>query len=150
MDDTEIVREFLVESLEKPETEKRILEIGGRDILSYGQMMLGYAKVRGLRRWLVPVPVLTPRLSSWWVRLVTPLPLSVAQPLIDGLKNQVIVEDPASRQIFGFTPMEYEEAVRIALKQAEASNKKSVRSMPPKKERRGCNLLYAVLFGSRK
>jgi uncharacterized protein YbjT (DUF2867 family) len=144
------VLRYLVECLEKPETENRILEIGGRDVLSYGQMMLGYAKVRGLKRWLVPVPVLTPRLSSWWVKLVTPLPVSVARPLIDGLKNRVIVEDPAARQMFGFTPVGYEDAVRLALKQAESSNKKSVRSMPPKKERRGCNLLYVFLFGSQK
>ena len=93
------VLRYLVECLEMPETEKRILEIGGRDILSYGQMMLTYARVRGLRRWLVPVPVLTPRLSSWWVRLVTPLPVSVARPLIDGLKNQVIVEDDDSTAV---------------------------------------------------
>ncbi len=144
------VLRYLVESLEKPETENRVLEIGGRDVLSYGQMMLGYAKVRGLRRWLVPVPVLTPRLSSWWVRLVTPLPLSVAQPLIDGLKNQVIVEDPTARHIFNFKPMGYEEAVRLALKRTQTGNKKTIRSMPPKKERRGCNLLYAFLFGSHK
>ena len=144
------VLRYLVESLEKPETENRVLEIGGRDVLSYGQMMLGYAKVRGLRRWLVPVPVLTPRLSSWWVRLVTPLPLSVAQPLIDGLKNQVIVEDPTARLLFDFKPMGYEEAVRLALKRTQTGNKKTIRSMPPKKERRGCNLLYAFLFGSHK
>ena len=118
------VLRYLVESLEKPETENRVLEIGGRDVLSYGQMMLGYAKVRGLRRWLVPVPVLTPRLSSWWVRLVTPLPLSVAQPLIDGLKNQVIVEDPTARHIFNFKPMGYEEAVRLALKPARSQQQK--------------------------
>ena len=81
---------------------------------------------------------------------MTPLPLSVARPLIDGLKNQVIAEDPRARQMFGFTPMGYEDAVSLALRQGDASNKKSVRSMPPKKERRGCNLLYAALFGSRK
>ena len=116
------VLRYLVECLEMPETENRILEIGGRDILSYGQMMLSYAKVRGLRRWLVPVPVLTPRLSSWWVRLVTPLPVSIARPLIEGLKNQVIVEDPAARQLFAFEPLGYEEAVKLALKRAESGN----------------------------
>jgi uncharacterized protein YbjT (DUF2867 family) len=120
------VLRYLVECLEMPETEKRILEIGGRDVLSYGQMMLTYAKVRGLRRWLVPVPVLTPRLSSWWVRLVTPLPVSVARPLIDGVKNQVIVEDSAARQLFGFTPLGYEAAVRTALKRAEAGNVETI------------------------
>ena len=144
------VLRYLVECLEKPETENRVLEIGGRDILSYGQMMLEYAKVRGLRRWLVPVPVLTPRLSSWWVRLVTPLPVSVARPLIEGLKNQVIVEDPTAREMFGFKPMGYEDAVRFALKQAETGNKKSMRPFRPQKGRRGCNLLYSLLFGSNK
>jgi hypothetical protein len=114
--------------------------------LSYGQMMLGYAKVRGLRRWLVPVPVLTPRLSSLWVRLVTPLPVSVARPLIDGVKNQVIVEDPSAEQLFGFTPLGYEEAVRVALKRVQASNKKYTRSYAPKQDRRGCNLLRSLLF----
>ncbi len=136
------VLRYLLECLEMPETENRILEIGGRDVLSYGQMMLIYAKVRGLRRWLVPVPVLTPRLSSWWVRLVTPLPVSVARPLIEGVKNQVIVEDPSARLLFDFTPMGYEEAVRVALKRAEAGRKKTMRSFTPQKDRRGCNLWY--------
>ncbi len=140
------VLRYLVECLEMPETEKRILEIGGRDILSYGQMMLMYARVRGLRRWLVPVPVLTPRLSSWWVRLVTPLPVSVARPLIDGVKNQVIVADPTARQLFPFTPLGYEEAVRVALKRAETGNKKTMRSFSPKKDRRGCNLWHFLFF----
>jgi uncharacterized protein YbjT (DUF2867 family) len=142
------VLRYLVECLEKPETENRILEIGGRDILSYGQMMLTYAKVRGLKRWLVPVPVLTPRLSSWWVRLVTPLPVSVARPLIDGVKNQVIVEDPTARQLFSFMPMGYEEAVRLALKRADTGKKYPMRSLQPNKDRRGCNILYSLLFGS--
>jgi len=142
------VLRYLEECLEISETENRILEIGGRDIMSYGQMMLTYAKVRGLQRWLVPVPVLTPRLSSWWVKLVTPLPVSVARPLIDGLKNQVIVEDPSARSLFDFTPMGYEEAVRLALRSAETGNRKPARSIPAQEDRRGCNLLYALLFGS--
>jgi uncharacterized protein YbjT (DUF2867 family) len=141
------VLRYLVECQEMPETEERILEIGGRNILSYGQMMLGYARVRGLRRWLVPVPVLTPRLSSWWVRLVTPLPVSVARPLIDGVKNQVIVEDPTAEQMFGFTPLGYDEAVRVALKQIRVGNRKYQRSVAPRKDRRGCNLLRFLFFG---
>ena len=120
------VLRYLVECLEMPETEKRILEIGGRDVLSYGQMMLGYAKVRGLRRWLVPVPVLTPRLSSWWVRLVTPLPVSIARPLIEGLKNQVIVEDATARQLFAFEPLGYEEAVKLALKRTDSGEVETI------------------------
>jgi uncharacterized protein YbjT (DUF2867 family) len=139
------VLRYLVECLEMPETENRILEIGGRDILSYGQMMLSYAKVRGLRRWLVPVPVLTPRLSSWWVRLVTPLPVSIARPLIEGLKNQVIVEDPAARQLFAFEPLGYEEAVKLALKCTDSGQVKTTRSASSKKDRKGCNFWH-ILF----
>ena len=135
----EDVLRYLVECLEMAETEKRILEIGGRDILSYGQMMLSYAKVRGLRRWLVPVPVLTPRLSSWWVRLVTPLPVSIARPLIEGLKNQVIVEDPSARELFAFEPLGYEEAVKMALRRTASGEVETTWSVSSKKDRKGCN-----------
>jgi uncharacterized protein YbjT (DUF2867 family) len=114
------VLRYLVACLDLSETENRIVEIGGSEILSYGQMMLIYAKVRGLRRWLIPVPVLTPRLSSWWVRLVTPLPVSVARPLIDGLKNQAVVQDPTAQQLFPFAPLSYEEALKMVLERRES------------------------------
>jgi len=68
------VLDYLVAALDVPESAGKIVEIGGSDVLTYEQMMLGYAEVRGLRRWLVPVPVLTPRLSSYWVHWVTPIP----------------------------------------------------------------------------
>jgi uncharacterized protein YbjT (DUF2867 family) len=61
------VLDYLVAALTRPESAGRIVEIGGADILTYREMMLGYARARGLRRWLIPVPVLTPRLSSYWV-----------------------------------------------------------------------------------
>ena len=62
--------------------------------------MLGYGRARGLRRWLLSVPLLTPRLSSYWVHLVTPIPASIARPLIDGLRNEVIVRDDACTATF--------------------------------------------------
>jgi hypothetical protein len=68
--------------------------------------------------------------------------------LIDGLKNQVIVEDETARQMFAFTPLGYEEAVRMALRRAKTVNKKTMRSYTPQKERRGCNVLHFLLFGS--
>jgi hypothetical protein len=83
-------------------------------------MMLIYARVRGLRRWLIPVPVLTPRLSSWWVKLVTPLPVSVARLLIDGVKNQAVVQDATAQHLFPFPPLSYEEAVKMALERRDA------------------------------
>jgi uncharacterized protein YbjT (DUF2867 family) len=117
------VLDYLVSALETPASIGKIIEIGGSDVLTYGDMMDGYAKVRGLRRWLIPVPVLTPRLSSYWVHLVTPIPASIARPLIEGLHNEVIVRDDTARQIFPhINPMNYENAVRVALNHLQAGN----------------------------
>lgn len=140
------VLSYLVECLNLPETENRIVEIGGSDILSYGNMMLSYAKVRGLKRWLVPVPVLTPRLSSWWVGLVTPLPVSIARPLIDGLKNQVIVHDPTALRLFAITPIGYEEAVKTALRRIPSEKVETNRSLSTQRERKGCHLWQVFLY----
>jgi hypothetical protein len=79
-------------------------------------MMLGYAAVRGLTRRLLVVPLFTPRLSSYWVHLVTPIPASIARALIDGLHNEVIVRDDAARRAFpGIVPTGYGVALRRAL-----------------------------------
>ena len=83
------VLDYLVAALDTPESTGRIIEIGGADVLTYGDLLRGYAKARGLKRWLVPVPVLTPRLYSYWVHLVTPVPATIARPLIQGLRNDV-------------------------------------------------------------
>jgi uncharacterized protein YbjT (DUF2867 family) len=109
------VLRYLVEAATEPSSDGKILEIGGRNQLTYRDMMLGYAKVRGLKRALILVPVLTPRLSSYWVDLITPIPASLARPLIEGLKNDVVCRNDASRRIFAFEPLGYEEAVRLAL-----------------------------------
>ena len=94
------VLDYLVAALECPASTGRILEIGGRDVLTYAEMMTGYARARGLTRRLLAVPVLTPRLSSYWVHLVTPIPANIAQPLIKGLGNEVIVRDAAGTKTF--------------------------------------------------
>ena len=110
------VLDYLVAAIGCPESAGRILEIGGRDVLTYASMMTGYAKARGLKRRLIAVPVLTPRLSSYWVHLVTPIPAKIAQPLIKGLGNEVIVRDTSALQLFpDIHPLDYETAVRRAL-----------------------------------
>ncbi len=115
------VLSYLLAVLEVPESAGRVIEIGGRDVLTYGEMMLGYAQVRGLRRRLLPVPVLTPRLSSYWVHLVTPIPAPIARPLIQGLRNEVIVRDDTARRLFpGIQPLDYATAVRLALGKLDA------------------------------
>ena len=114
------VLDYLVAALECPASAGRILEIGGRDVLTYSSMMTGYARARGLKRRLLAVPVLTPRLSSYWVHLVTPIPANIAQPLIKGLGNEVIVRDAAALKIFpAIKPLDYDTAVRLALEKLE-------------------------------
>ncbi len=114
------VLDYLVAALDTPESAGRIIEIGGADVLTYGDLLRGYAQARGLRRWLVPVPVLTPRLSSYWVHLVTPVPAAIARPLIQGLRNDVVVRDGLAQQLFPrITPLDYAAAVRLALTNLE-------------------------------
>ncbi len=110
------VLDYLVAALTCPASIGRTLEIGGQDVITYAEMMTGYAKARGLKRHLLAVPVLTPRLSSYWVHLVTPIPANIAQPLIKGLGNEVIVRDAQARKLFpAINPLDYATAVKLAL-----------------------------------
>ena len=105
---------YLIAALDHPEI-TGIVEIGGPDVLSYGKMMMRYAKLRGLRRLMIPVPVLTPRLSSYWVNLISPVPSNIARPLIEGLRNEVVVRHPAPARAFGIKPITYDEALALAM-----------------------------------
>lgn len=112
---------YLVAALETPESIGRTFEIGGNGRVTYGDMMLGYAKARGLRRWMLPVPVLTPRLSSYWVHLVTPIPAAIARPLVLGLRNELVAHDAEARRVFpDIVPLDYADAVRAAIARLEA------------------------------
>jgi uncharacterized protein YbjT (DUF2867 family) len=114
--------DYLLAALQTPASMGRIIEIGGSDVLTYGEMITRYARVRGLRRTLIPVPVLTPRLSSYWVHWMTPIPSDIARPLIEGLRNETVVRDDTAQQVFpGIHPMGYEAAVRLALQNLQAS-----------------------------
>ena len=110
------VLDYLVGALTQAASAGRIIEIGGADVITYGEMLTIYAEVRGLRRWLLPVPVLTPRLSSWWVHFITPIPTAIARPLIDGLRNEIVVRNDDARRLFpAIEPFDYRIAVRCAL-----------------------------------
>jgi uncharacterized protein YbjT (DUF2867 family)/uncharacterized protein YndB with AHSA1/START domain len=120
------VLDYLVAALDVPASTGRIIEIGGADVVTYRDMMLLYAEVRGLRRWMVPVPVLTPRLSSLWVNLVTPIPGVIARPLIEGLRNENVVRDTAATELFpAIRPAGYRVAVERALEALQASSVES-------------------------
>jgi uncharacterized protein YbjT (DUF2867 family) len=116
------VLDYLVGALDVPDSAGRTIEIGGSDVITYGEMMTGYARLRGLRRALLAVPVLTPRLSSYWVHLVTPIPASIARPLIEGLRNEVVVRDRGTADTLfpDIHPMGYDEAVTAALSRLDA------------------------------
>ena len=108
----------LVAALEAPNPSGRVIEIGGPDVLTYRDMMQRYATVAGLRRRLIiPAPLLTPRLSSHWVNLVTPLPIGLARPLVDSLCNDVVVTGPGQEELGSgkSTYLSFDEAVRRAL-----------------------------------
>jgi hypothetical protein len=114
------VLRYLVGSATMPKNVDRAFDIGGPDVLTYAEMMHRYAVVAGLRRRLiVPVPVLTPRLSSHWVGLVTPVPAALARPLTESLRHEVVcrehdiagyVPDPPGR------PLPFDEALSLALR----------------------------------
>ena len=107
---------YLTAALETPKSRGKVIEIGGVDIFSYGDMMKGYAAVRGLKRALITVPVLSPRLSSYWVHWMTPVPATITRPLVEGLRNEVIVRDDSARQIFPeISPLDYTTAAKRAL-----------------------------------
>lgn len=92
-----------------------IVEIGGPTVLTYREMMLTYARVRGLKRRMLPVPILSPRLSSYWVNIITPIPASIARPLVEGLTSEVVVDHPEPATAYGVRPISYETAVKLAL-----------------------------------
>jgi uncharacterized protein YbjT (DUF2867 family) len=116
------VLRYLVSALDCSHRDSRIYEIGGADIVTYRDMMLRYARLRDLRRKVVTVPFFTPRLSSYWVHLVTPISARLAQPLILGLRNEAIVRDNTARRDFPkIVPIGFDAAVSRALDRYRAS-----------------------------
>jgi uncharacterized protein YbjT (DUF2867 family) len=107
---------YLIAALELRTRANRVYEIGGNDVLTYRDMMLRYAAIRGLKRRIVIVPFFTPQLSSYWVHLVTPISARLAQPLIHGLYNEVVVRDSAKTRDFPqIVPSGFDDAVKDAL-----------------------------------
>lgn len=104
----------------------RVYEIGGADVLTYREMMLRYARLRGLKRRIVVVPLFTPKLSSYWVHLITPVPANLAQPLIAGLHNEVVVTDRSATYDFErIRPMSFDEALHLALDRSETEDRET-------------------------
>lgn len=107
----EDVLKYLMAALDLPEGESRIFEIGCQDVTTYGGIIKEYARQKGLKRWLIYVPVLTPYLSSLWLTLVKPAAFEVGKHLIEGLKNPTVVRDKKAMSAFPIQPMSLKEAV---------------------------------------
>ena len=110
---------YLVAELERTPDASEVFEIGGDDVVSYGELMREYGRQRGLRRLYVPVPVLTPRLSSLWLGLVTPVYARLGRALIDSIEHDTIVTDPRALEVFAVRPRGYREAIARALANEE-------------------------------
>lgn len=106
---------YLEGCLADERTAGRTFDIGGPEILSYREMLERFALLEGRRLLIVPVPVLTPRLSSYWVALFSPVSPSVSMPLIEGLRNEVICRDNSIRDLIPLRLIPYDDAVRRAL-----------------------------------
>ena len=109
---------YLVEAQEHPDV-SGIYEIGGADVLDYRRMMLGYAEARGLRRVIIPMNVPLPILSVLWVDLLTPIPIALAGPLMEGMRTEVVVQDFRALETFRVRPMPYREALKLALERLD-------------------------------
>jgi uncharacterized protein YbjT (DUF2867 family) len=111
------VLDYLLAALDLDDRESRIFEIGGPDQVCYGDIMREYARQRGLRRVMIPVPILTPRLSSLWLGLVTPVYARIGRKLIEGLRSPTVIEDRSASEAFGraIHPRGLPEAIARAL-----------------------------------
>lgn len=113
------VLEIMIKVVGLKEAYNQTFDIGGPDILTYKEMLLGYAKVRNLKRWIVVVPFMTPRLSSYWLYFVTSVSFNLAKSLVDSMKVQVVCSDLRIQEIVKYNPISYEEAIQRALDKIE-------------------------------
>lgn len=111
----ENVLDYLVGCLTAPGTVGRTLDIGGPDILGYADLMRIYARVRGLRRFILGVPVFSPTLSAYWVNLITPVPAGIVLPLAEGLRNKAVCRENTIREIIPQHLIPMEQAICNAL-----------------------------------
>jgi uncharacterized protein YbjT (DUF2867 family) len=110
--------EYLIRIIEVPETAGHTYDVGGPETLSYAEMMRAFGRAMGRRIRILPLPVLTPRLSSYWLDLVTAVPANVARPLIEGLRHDLLANDEEIRRLIPLRLRSYDEAIQEAL-QAE-------------------------------
>ncbi len=118
----DVVR-YLVGVLDAPAAEGRVFEVGGPEVLEYLEMLTRVAEIQGRRLFVLPVPLLSPQLSSRWLSLVTDVDLQTGRSLIDSMTNEVVVRDHSIRDVVPFEPMDYDQAVLVALGERAAARR---------------------------
>ena len=121
----DVVR-YLVGVLDAPEAAGRVFEVGGPEVLTYLQMMTRVAEIQNRHLFVVPVPLLSPQLSSRWLALVTDVDVATGRSLIDSMTNEVVVTDDAIRSVVPFDPMDYDEMVMAALVERARERRRQV------------------------
>ncbi|MEI6682983.1 MAG: SDR family oxidoreductase [Bacteroidota bacterium] len=113
------VIEFLSGVMLRPETFNRSFDIGGPEVLTYKEMLLRFAKIRGLPRWIGILPIMTPKLSSYWLFFVTSISYSLATHLVNSMKVEVVCHDNDLEKMLGITPIRYDKAIELAFDKIE-------------------------------
>jgi uncharacterized protein YbjT (DUF2867 family) len=126
----DVVR-YLLEVLDLPEAQSRSFDIGGPDVLRYIDMLRRVAAIEGRRMLVIPVPLLSPRLSSRWLSLVTDVDVQTGRSLIDSMTNEVVVRDDSIRLLVDFEPMDYDSAVLQALGERARAKRDAAASGSP-------------------
>jgi uncharacterized protein YbjT (DUF2867 family) len=127
---------YLIGCLQTPETTGRVFDIGGPDVLPYRELMRIYAEEAGLpKRWIIPIPLFTPKLSSYWIHLVTPVSAALARPLSEGLKNPAVCQEHSIQALIPQELLSCREAIHLALERIRSHNIEShwsdAGSLPP-------------------
>lgn len=110
---------FLYGVLDNDKCFNKSFDIGGPDILTYKEMLMKYSKIRGLKLWIIPVPIMSPRLSSYWLYFVTSTSYKLAVNLVDSMKMEVVANDNNLQEILNIQPISYEEAIKKAFEKIE-------------------------------
>jgi uncharacterized protein YbjT (DUF2867 family) len=110
---------FLIGVLGKEQTYNDSFDIGGTDVLTYKEMLKQYAAVRGFKNWILTVPIMTPKLSSYWLYFVTSTSYKLAVNLVDSMKMEVVARDNRLQQLLGIKTHSYKEAIDMAFKKIE-------------------------------
>ncbi len=111
--------QYLTGVINREECYNKSFDVGGPDVLTYEKMMMQYAEVRGLKIWIVGVPVMSPKLSSYWLYFVTSTSYRLAQNLVDSMSVEVITRDTRLQELLGIKPINYKEAIKLAFYKIE-------------------------------